>query len=250
MKKPKISIVITYFKKRKYILETIKSIYNQSYQNFELIFIFDQENRTDVGFIRSMLKRFKKKKLIINKKNLGVARSRNIGIKNSQGFYIAFIDADDVWYKNKLLNQVNFMEKNNADFSYTSYDIIDKDKNFIKKRVISKNISYKKLIKHCEIGLSTVILKSEIMKKNKFPNLKTQEDFGLWLCLLRQKYNFKSIPSSLSMWRKLDSSLSSNKLQKVFDAFKLFYFYEKLSFFKSIFGVIILIINKLKKFKI
>ena len=246
MKKPLVSIIITYFKKREYILETLKSIYNQTYQNFELILVYDEENKRDMNFVRSILKRFTNKKIIVNKKNLGVATSRNIAIKNSKGKYIAFIDSDDIWHRNKLLHQINIMEKSKIDLSYTSYDVVDKRNKLIKKKIVSQNISYKKLIKHCEIGLSTVIIKSEIMKKNSFSNLKTQEDFSLWLKLLRQGYIFKSLNYRLSKWRKLNNSLSSNNFQKITDAFKLFYYYENMSFFKSIFSVLVLSINKFR----
>ena len=75
--KPLISVVITYFKKKKFIKKTLDSIFNQSYQNFELVFVFDDEDKKDLNFIKSLLKKFKRKKLIINKKNLGVANSRN-----------------------------------------------------------------------------------------------------------------------------------------------------------------------------
>ena len=247
MKKTEISIIITYYKKRKFILETLKSIYDQSFQNYELIFVFDQKNNEDVSFLRTILKKFKNKKFIMNKKNLGVALSRNKAIKECTGPYIAFIDSDDIWKKNKLLYQINYMKKNNADLSYTTYDVMNSKNNFIGFRKVSKSITYKKLIQKNEIGLSTVILKSSILKNNKFPILKTQEDFGLWLRLIKKGYNFKSLNQSFSKWRKLNNSLSSNIFQKIFDAFKLFYLYENMSFFKSIYSVIVLSINKLKK---
>lgn len=246
MKKIEASIVITYYKKRKYILETLKSIFEQTYKNFEIILVFDQKNNKDISFLRIILKKFKNKKLIINKKNLGVAISRNNAIKQCKGSYIAFIDSDDIWKRNKLLYQINFMKKNNVDLSYTSYEVVDSKTNFIGYRHVSKNITYNKLIKRNEIGLSTVILKSNLVKKNKFPILKTQEDFGLWLRLIKKGYNFRSINYSYTKWRKLNNSLSSNIFQKLFDAFRLFYFYENMSFFKSIYSVIVLSINKLK----
>ena len=114
------------------------------------------------------------------------------------------------------------MKKNNADLSYTTYDVIDSKNNFIGFRKVSKSITYKKLIQKNEIGLSTVILKSSILKNNKFPILKTQEDFGLWLRLIKKGYNFKSLNQSFSKWRKLNNSLSSNIFQKIFDALNYF----------------------------
>ena len=114
--------------------ETLLSIFKQSYKNYEIIFVFDDEEKKDLKFVKQNLLKFKKKKLIINKKNLGVAKSRNIALKNSKGSYIAFIDADDLWKKNKLKNQIKFMKKTSCDFSFTSYSIVDEKNILIKER--------------------------------------------------------------------------------------------------------------------
>ena len=111
---PLISIIISYYKKKKYIKKTLNSILKQSYKNFELIFVYDQENKKDLKFIKNLLKKFKNTKLIINKKNIGVAKSRNLAVKFCRGKYIAFIDADDIWLKNKLKVHLLFMQKNNS----------------------------------------------------------------------------------------------------------------------------------------
>ena len=110
-KKTLISIIITYYKKKTFLKKTIQSILNQSYKNYELIFVYDDEDKKDIKFINNILRKIKRKQILINKKNLGVAKSRNIAIKKSKGSYLAFIDSDDIWKKNKLLTQLNFMKK-------------------------------------------------------------------------------------------------------------------------------------------
>ena len=94
-----LSIILPYFKKKKYIKQTLESIINQSFKNHELIIIYDQTDKSDISYIKRIIKNKIKYKIIINKKNLGVGQSRNIGIKNSKSKYIAFCDADDVWHK-------------------------------------------------------------------------------------------------------------------------------------------------------
>jgi glycosyltransferase involved in cell wall biosynthesis len=92
-----------------------------------IIIIFDDDNKDDLYFIKDLIKNNKKIKLIINSKNLGVGKSRNIGIKFSTGSYVSFLDSDDCWHKNKLKYQYKFMKKNNYNFSHTAYLIIDEN---------------------------------------------------------------------------------------------------------------------------
>ena len=145
--KPYISIIITYFNKRKFIKKTLNSIFFQSYKNYELILVYDDSNYEDLKYIKKNLKKFKNKKIIINKKNLGVARSRNKALAKCKGNYIAFIDSDDLWKKTKLIKQLKFMKKKSSNFSFTSYNIINEQNKFIKKRVVTMDPTYEKLQK-------------------------------------------------------------------------------------------------------
>ena len=111
MKKPLISIIVTYYNKKKYIKKTINSLINQTYKNYQLIFVFDNQDKEDLFFIKKILKKIKNKKIIINKKNLGVAKSRNLALNYVKGKLIAFLDADDVWNKRKLEIQTKVMLK-------------------------------------------------------------------------------------------------------------------------------------------
>ena len=97
-----VSIIIPYFKKKKFIKQTINSIFKQTYKKYEIIIIYDDKDLTDLPYLKKVVKKIKKKKIVINKKNYGAGISRNIGIKNAHGKFIAFLDADDVWNKNKL----------------------------------------------------------------------------------------------------------------------------------------------------
>ena len=248
-KKPLISIVITYYKKKDFIKKTLESILNQTYKNYEVIFVYDQEEKKDLKLIKKLLSKFKNMKLIVNKKNFGVSKSRNIAIKHVKGKYLAFIDSDDLWKKNKLMTQFNFMKKNHYLFSFTSYAEIDEKNKVIRERKVLFDPYYNNLYRSNFIGLSTVMVNEKIFSKIYFPNLKTQEDLALWLKLLRQGIKIKCLNKTLSFWRKTKNSLSSNLYRKLIDAFKLYYFYEKKNFIISIFSVIILSCNKiLKKF--
>ena len=104
-----VSVIIPYYKKRKFISETLDSAINQSYKSLEIIIIYDDVNKTDIEFLRKIAKKDNRIKIIENREKMGAGISRNIGISKSKGKYIAFLDADDIWQLDKLKKQINFM---------------------------------------------------------------------------------------------------------------------------------------------
>ncbi len=242
-----VSIIIPYFKKREYILTAIRSALNQTYKKIEILIIYDDEDKIDLDYIKSIKRLDKRIKLIINKKNIGAGYSRNKGITKSKGVFLAFLDADDFWKKDKLKKQIAFMKKNSVKISHTSYKIINKNDKIIGERKAKKLLNHKTLLNDCEIGLSTVIINKKFFsKKIKFPNLKTKEDFVLWLKLTKYSkiYGLKTF---LCFWRNTDDSLSKNTIQKILDGFRVYKIYMNFSFFKSIYYLFILSTNYIRK---
>jgi teichuronic acid biosynthesis glycosyltransferase TuaG len=245
--KPLISIIIPFYQKKNYLEQTIKSIAKQSQKNFELILVYDDPDKSDLPHVLRVLKDIKRKTIIINKKNIGAGPSRNIAILKAKGEFIAFIDADDVWKKHKLKNQLLFMLSNKIKFSFTSYSIINKKNIIIKLIKAKRTVGYDDLIKSCDIGLSTVMVKKDLLKKNKFPRIKTKEDYILWLKLSKQNIKMMGINQSLVSWRKLDNSLSSSIFQRIKDAFYVYNNFLKFSFIKSIYYISIMSLNFFRK---
>jgi teichuronic acid biosynthesis glycosyltransferase TuaG len=245
-----VSIIIPYYKKREYITATIHSVLKQTYKNIEVIIIYDDQLKKDLKFIKSLVSLDKRIALIINKKSLGAGLSRNNGIKKSKGKYISFIDADDIWEKNKLEPKIKHMKKKNYLISHTSYKIIDKENNILNSRIARDFNNISELLKSCDIGLSSVVAKKDIFNDQcSFANLKTKEDFVLWLSLLKQNIKIGSLKKNLMYWRKLDSSLSSSTIQKLYDGFIVYNKYMKFNWIKSLYFLFCLSLNYLKKNK-
>ena len=209
--------------------------------------MYDDEEKEDLKYIKKLIKLFQKKKLIINKKNVGIAKSRNIAMKFCKGEFISFIDSDDVWIKNKLDSQLKFMINAKLKFSFTSFNVIDNNNKIIGVRNVYKDPEYEDLIKTNFIGLSTVMFHKKLLNVMKFPHLNTQEDFALWLKLLKKGYQLSHFKKNLSSWRKTKNSLSSNSIQKIKDAFTLYYKFENKNLTLPIYSVLVLAYNKLKK---
>jgi glycosyltransferase involved in cell wall biosynthesis len=120
-----VSIITPNYNCVQFIAQTIESVLAQTYQNWELIIIDDCSTDGSYEIARSYAKRDKRIKVFRMEKNSGAALARNKGIELSHGDYLAFLDSDDIWISEKLEKQLQFMQTNNCDFSFTEYEHID-----------------------------------------------------------------------------------------------------------------------------
>lgn len=240
---PLISIIVPYYKKREFISRCLRSIYYQSYKNYEVILIYDDEDMSDYEFLLSFKKLYKKLFIIKNNKNRGAGGARNFGIKHAKGSYVAFLDSDDQWHKDKLNIQIDLMKKNNWVISHTSYQIVNKKKIVTHTRK-AKDLNFNKLIKSCDIGLSSVILKKNILNnKVLFPNLKTKEDYVLWLKITKLGFIIHGINKNLMKWQESANSLSSNISRKLLDGYSVYRKYMRYNILRSLYSLLILSFN-------
>tara|TARA_E500000178_G_scaffold3100_1_gene3299 strand:+ start:501 stop:1247 length:747 start_codon:yes stop_codon:yes gene_type:complete len=244
-----VSVIIPYYKKRNFIKDTIVSVINQSYVYLEILIIYDDTNLNDFEFIQEISKLDNRIQIINNNGRLGAGLSRNKGIERSNGKFIAFIDADDTWDPDKLKDQISFMKKRNYQISHTSYFIVNEKKKIIGQRKARDLMTVDEILTSCDIGLSTVVIEKKVITKTtaKFPQLVTKEDFVFWLTLLKKKYEIYAFDSNLTNWTDTKNSLSSSTVQKLFDGFKVYYYYMNFNMIKSLYYLICLSLNYLKK---
>lgn len=208
-----VSVITPVHNAQDFLAQTIESVLNQTYKNFEIILVDDASSDLSRDIIERYQKIDSRVKSVFLNENLGVANARNEGIKNSNGRFIAFLDSDDLWKENKLEKQINFMIENNYEFTYTGYELMDEDGNMLGKVVHTKNrVDYDELLKHNVIGcLSVVIDRSKIqdiqMKKIR------HEDYSAWLKILKRGFVAYGLNENLASYRTRMNSLSGNKIK-------------------------------------
>lgn len=241
-----VTIIMPVYNSEKYLEKSLSSVLNQTYQDFELIVINDGSSDGSLSIIQSFKKIDKRIKLYDLDRNRGISFARNIGIKNSKGKYIAFIDSDDKWKSNKLQTQIEFMKKNNIKFSYTNLNIIDNSGHHIGERISpKKEVTYNELVKKNYFGCSSVVVDAKVIKNYTFKNIK-HEDYALWLEILRkEKIAGYNLEEKLCDYRVHDDSISSNKLKSILWVWNIFRKSEKYSLFTSL-----ILFNRYVLFKI
>jgi len=228
----KVSIITPSYNSLEYITMTIDSVLAQIYTNWEMIIVDDVSTDGSDKIIEQYIKRDKRVKLIRLKENLGPALARNRAIREATGRYIAFLDADDLWFPEKLEKQLNFMKKHKLSLVYSSYETIDEDGLKINMRIAKEYIGYVDMLKSNHIGNLTAIYDSKLIGKIYMDDM-GHEDYILWLKILKRIGHTRGIVEPLAQYRILSTSISSNKIKTLKWQWRIYRKIEKLDILKS-----------------
>lgn len=229
-----VSIVTPAYNCSDFIRDTIQSVLNQTFTDWEMIVVDDCSSDNTYRLVKKEADKDDRIKIIKNTKNVGPAKSRNKAIKEAKGTYIAFLDGDDFWLPNKLEYQLRFMKNQGALFSFSSYLLIDeKGKSLKKMSTAPAIISYRDLIKFNWIGTSTVIYNSQELDKQYMPHIRNRQDWACWLQLSKLTDAY-FIGEPLVKYRVRKDSISSNKVKMIYYHWKIYREIESLTYFKSI----------------
>ena len=242
-KQIKVDIILPNFNSSDYIRETIKSIIGQTFTNWKLIIVDDCSDKKTKTILQKFSKN-KKIKIFWLKKNKGAGFCRNLAIKKSNSPYLAFIDSDDIWKKDKLETQLRFMENNNYLFTYTNYETFGKRTKFI---FPAKEYDFKKFVNDTSICTSTMIIKRNILKNIEFTNSKICEDY-FFKCKILRNCNAYCLDDFLTKYRVRNNSLQSSSLKNFYWIWKINKQYNKFNFFENLSSLILISLNSLRKY--
>ena len=233
-----VSIIMPSYNTANYIADSIQSVINQTYSNWELIIVDDCSSDNSTEIIESF--HDSRIQLLINSHNSGAAVSRNYALREAKGRWIAFLDSDDLWHPNKLKLQIEFMECNGYSFSYTNYEEIDSNGNPLGivvtgPRVITKTGFYN----YCWPGCLTVMYDRYEIGLVQVPDIKKNNDYAMWLKICDKKKCYL-LDKELALYRRGRSgSISSTSITSMIKwHYLLFKFNLEFGFIKSIFNTV------------
>ena len=210
---PIFSIITPCYNAGLYISETIESVLKQTFDFWEMIIVDDCSTDNSQKIINDyIVKDSRIKYFKTDQKSGSPSLPRNIGIDNARGKYIAFLDSDDTWLPDKLVNQIQFIEKYNYDLIYSYYEKMTWDgkrnERIIKTR---KETKYSDLLKSNSIPCLTSVIKKDIIGDTRFKQI-PQEDFCFWLDILKKGFTAYNTCEITAIYREAKNSRSANKL--------------------------------------
>lgn len=212
MNNPIVSVIIPAYNCSQYIEKTIESVLQQNVP-LEIILIDDCSKDNLV----KVLEKYRKLDNFIylrNEKNLGVAKSRNRGVQVAKGEYIAYLDADDWWVKDKLEKQLNIIKSGKYALCYTGRELVNSDGSKKGKVIQAKElVDYGSLLYHNCISCSSVMLSTNIAREIPMSNDEFHEDYINWLRILKKYGQAYGINEPLLMYRQSETGKSRNRLK-------------------------------------
>ncbi|MEH6658778.1 glycosyltransferase family 2 protein [Leeuwenhoekiella marinoflava] len=232
--RPLVSIVTPSFNSEKFIAETIASVQNQTVTDWEMLIVDDASSDDTVAYIQKLQAEDTRIKCFPLTENKGPANARNLGIKQAQGIYLTFLDADDIWFSEFL--ETSIAEAKKHRFVFASYRRLDENlKPYLSDFIVPRKVSYTDILKSNSISCLTAFLDIEKLGKKYMPLIQKRQDMGLWLQYLKEIDFAHGIQKPLAIYRIRRNSLSRNKKSLLKYQWKFYREVEGLSFIDSVY---------------
>ena len=247
---PLVSVIVPAYNAESFIEETITSVINQTVTDWELFVIDDGSTDKTREVAERSAERDARIRVVLNEKNVGVAKTRNRGLDICSGKYVALLDSDDYWDSCFLEKMISCAEETQADIVYCSYEMVNEENQRVcNDFIVPPSTSFDESIVRSVITCSTVLLTSEIAKNHRFPTDVYHEDIALWFQLLRDGKVARGVTDVLASYRQRGDSRSAGKLRSACRRWAIYRKHLKLPLFKCIVTTMKYGYYGLKKFK-
>lgn len=247
VEKDLVSVIMPSYNAERFIAESIRSVQQQTYQNWELLVTDDCSTDRTQEILSEFAKSDARIKLFVLPQNSGAAVARNNSLDHASGQYIAFLDSDDQWKPEKLSRQIDFMRAQEAGFSFTSYETITEGGVLNNVIHVPETLTYKQYLRNTIIGCLTVMVDRSIVGDFRMPLLRKRQDMATWLSILRKGVVGYGLDEPLSRYRLVSNSISHNKWKAAMVVWKVYRDMEHLPLLTSIRSFIGYAYNAIKK---
>lgn len=233
---PLVSIITPTFNSEKFISETIESVQNQTYQNWEMIIVDDGSSDNTIEIVRNAAKSDTRIQFYPQKQNGGPAKARNIGIDKAGGKYMTFLDADDIWFPQFIEKSIQTITETSVHFVFSSYKRSNEQLEFVYSDfIVPQKVTYTDILKTNSISCLTAFIDVEVLGKKTMPEIFKRQDMGLWLKYLKEIPFAYGIKETQAIYRIRENSLSRNKSKLLKYQWQFYREVEKLNLFQSVY---------------
>ena len=244
----KVSVIMPVYNAQRFLKEAIDSVLSQSFSDFELIVVDDCSTDGSYEILLGYRENDGRVRVYKNEENRGVSYTRNFGVSKAENDYIAFIDSDDMWEKDKLFKQIELINQHEeVDICYTGSAFVDTDSkrsNYIFK--VPTQVSYKELLKQNVISCSSALVKKKWLIKYPMAHDSMHEDFAVWLSVLKDGGVARGVDEPLLVYRVDRNSKSGNKFKSMKMTYRV-YKYMGLNVFERFYYLVFYVLSGIKK---
>lgn len=244
-----VSIITPCYNASSTISQTIDSVLKQTYGNWEMLIIDDCSTDGSKEIIDEYARRDKRIRHYKTAKPSGSpAAPRNMGLENSSGLFVCFLDSDDLWLPDKLQKQLEYYSKTGHSFIFSNCEKVgsrgEQSNRYVKEPMV---LTYEDLLRKCRIPSPSVMIAKSAIGETRFKNIQ-KEDYVFWMSILKKGYRAYNCGEVLTQYRVLADSRSSNKLEMVGQQWKVLRNEEGIGMVRSVYYMLHYIIYAFKKY--
>ena len=231
-----VSIITPAYNSAKFIAETIQSVQNQTYENWEMIIVDDGSSDETLAIVQAFIDEDKRIQCYKLEQNSGPAVARNFAIEKAKGAFMTFIDADDIWFPNFIENSIKTIEKTGVSFVFSSCKRSNENLEFVYSDfIVPQKVTYTDILKSNSISCLTAFVDIKTLGKKYMPLIRKRQDMGLWLNYLKVIPFAYGIQETQAIYRIRENSLSRKKSDLIYYQWQFYRAVEQLNIFQSLY---------------
>lgn len=220
---PAVSVVMPAYNMERFVEQAIRSVMSQTFEDWEMIVVDDCSDDSTYAIVERLAAEDARITLVRNEENQGAAKARNRGLDLCRGSYVALLDSDDVWFPEKLEEQMKLAQDTGAEIIYCSYGIIDEcGRKICDDFIVPETTDFESFLTRAVISCSTALLKRSIIDTYRFGTEYYHEDLVFWCRILREGHTACGVPAVLAQYRVMEGTRAANKVRSALFRWRIY----------------------------